>query len=117
MQSNDIDLQQKHDSLEQRLKAVKDKNAPKGLNPNDLNLVSNLVIPSHFKMSSFKKYDGTSCPKMHLVMYSNKMTVHAYNEKLVIHIFQESLTEATSEWYLRLKKNQLAPRGIYFEHS
>ena len=45
-------------------------------------------------------------PKMHLIMYYNKMTVHAHNEKLLIHIFQESLTETASEWYLRLKRNQ-----------
>ena len=94
-------------SLEQRLKAVENQNTLKGLNPNDLNLVSDLVIPPHFKMPRFEKYDGTSCPKMHLVMYYNKMTVHAHNEKLLIHIFQESLTGATSEWYLRLEKNQV----------
>ena len=64
LQPNDIKLQQRHDSLEQRLEAVKDKDALKGLNPDNLNLVSNLVIPPHFKMPRFEKYDGTSCPKM-----------------------------------------------------
>ena len=102
----DIKLEQRHDSLEQRLKAVENQNTLKGLNPNDLNLVSDLVIPPHFKMPRFEKYDGTSCPKMHLIMYYNKMTMHAHNEKLLIHIFQESLTGAASEWYLRLKRNQ-----------
>ena len=72
LQSNVIKLQQRHDSLEQRLEAIKDKDTLKGLNPNDLNLVSDLVIPPHFKMLSFEKYDGTSCPKMHLIMYCNK---------------------------------------------
>ena len=96
-----------HDLLKERLKAIKNKNALKGLNPNDLNLVSDLVIPPHFKIPSFEKYDETSCPKMHLIMYCNKMTVHARNEKLLIHIFQESLTGAASEWYLRLKRNQV----------
>ena len=106
LQLNTIKLQQRHDSLEQRLEAIKDKDALKGLNSNDLNLVSDLVIPPHFKIPKFEKYDGTSCPEMHLIMYCNKMTVHAHNEKLLIHIFQESLTEAASEWYLRLKRNQ-----------
>ena len=68
--------------------------------------MSNLVIPPHFKIPRFEKYDGTSCPKMHLIMYCNKMTIHAHNEKLLVHIFQESLTGAASEWYLRLKRNQ-----------
>ena len=106
LQSNAIKLQQRHDSLEQRLKAVENQNTLKGLNPNDLNLVFDLVIPPHFKMPRFEKYDETSCPEMHLIMYYNKMTVHAHNEKLLIHIFQESLTGATSKWYLRLKRNQ-----------
>ena len=107
LQSNAIKLQQRHDSLEQRLKAIENKNTLKGLNPNDLNLVSDLVIPPHFKMPRFEKYDKTSCPEMHLIMYCNKMTIHAHNEKLLIHIFQESLTRATSEWYLRLERNQV----------
>ena len=92
LQPNDIKLQQMHDSLEQRLEAVKDKDTLKGLNPNNLNLVSDLVIPPHFKMPRFEKYDGISCPEMHLIMYCNKITVHVHNEKLLIHIFQESLT-------------------------
>ena len=107
LQSNTIELQQRHDSLEQRLKAVENQNAFQGLNPNDLNLVSNLVIPLHFKMSRFEKYDGISCPEMYLIMYYNKMIVHAHNEKLFIHIFQESLIGAAFEWYLRLKRNQV----------
>ena len=106
IQSNAIKLQQRHDSLEQRLKAVENKNALKGLNPDELNLVSDLVIPPHFKMSRFERYDGISCPEMHLIMYCNKMTVHSHNEKLLIYIFQENLTGAASEWYVRLKRNQ-----------
>ena len=94
------------DLLGERLKVIEDKHTFQGLNPDDLTLVFNLVIPPHFKMPRFEKYDGTSCPKMHLIMYCNKMTVHAHNEKLLIHIFQESLTGAASEWYLRLKRNQ-----------
>ena len=57
LQPNDIKLQQRHDSFEQRLKAFENQNTLKGLNPNDLNLVSDLVIPPHFKMPRFEKYD------------------------------------------------------------
>ena len=62
-----------HDLLEERSKAIKNKNAFKGLNPNDLNLVSDLVIPPHFKMPRFEKYDGTSCPEMHLDRKSTRL--------------------------------------------
>ena len=87
LQSNAIELQQRHDLLEQRLKIVKDKNTLKGLDSDNLNLVSDLIIPPSFKMPRFKKYDKASCPEMYLNMYCNKMTVHAHNEKLLIHIF------------------------------
>ena len=80
LRPNDIELQQRHDSLEQRLKAIENQNTLKDLNPNDLNLVADLVIPPHFKMPRFEKYDETSCPKMHLVMYCNKMTMHAHDK-------------------------------------
>ena len=80
IQSNAIKLQQRHDSLEQRLKAIENHNTLKGLDPNDLNLVSGLVIPPHFKISRFKKYEEISCPKMHLIMYCNKLTVHAHKK-------------------------------------
>ena len=87
--------------------AVEDRKVLKGLNPDDLSLVPDLVLPLSFKMSSFEKYDGTSYPEMHLIMHCNKMTIHAHNEMLLIHIFQEGLIEATFEWYLRLKRNQV----------
>ena len=106
-QSNDIESQQMYNSLEQRLKAIEDRNILKGLNPDDLSLVPDLVLPPSFKMLSFEKYDGTSCPEIHLIVYYNKMTVHAHDEKLFIHIFQEGLIGAASEWYLRLKRNQV----------
>ena len=106
-QLNDIESQQMYNSLEQRLKVVEDRNVLKGLNLDDLSLVPDLVLPPCFKMSSFEKYDGTSYPEMHLIMYCNKMTVHAHYEMLLIHIFQEGLIGVAFEWYLRLKRNQV----------
>ena len=116
LQSNDIKLQQRHDSLEQRLKAVENQNTLKSLNPNDLNLVSNLVIPPHFKMSRFEKYDGTSCPEMHLIMYYNKMTVHAHNKKLLIHISKRAWHGQHLNGTLGWKGTKFAPGGIYLGH-
>ena len=87
LQSNAIELQQRHDLLEQRLKIIKDKNTFKGLDSDNLNLVSDLIIPPSFKMPRFEKYDRALCPEMYLNMYCNKMTVYTHNEKLLIHIF------------------------------
>ena len=44
-QLNDIESQLMHNSLEQRLKAVEDRNILEGINLDELNQVSDLVIP------------------------------------------------------------------------
>ena len=93
--------------FEERLKAVEDRNAFKGVNLDELNLAPDLVMPPGFKTPKFEKYDESTCPEMHLVMYCNKMVGHTHNEKLLIHIFQESLTETALKWYLKLRRGQI----------
>ena len=96
-----------YNSLEERLKAVEDKNAFEGMNLDELILVLDLIIPPKFKMPLFEKYEGITCPKVHLVAYCCKMVGHTNNEKLLIHVFQDSLIEATLKWYLKLRRNQI----------
>ncbi|TYK23253.1 uncharacterized protein E5676_scaffold142G003040 [Cucumis melo var. makuwa] len=43
-----------------------------------------VVIPLKFKTLDFEKYNGTTCPKSHLVMYCRKMSAYAYDDKLLI---------------------------------
>ena len=64
----------------------------KSVDPRELCLVSDVVIPSKFKMPKFEKYDGTKCLENHLATYYHKMVEHAYNEDLLIHVFHDSLT-------------------------
>ena len=77
------------------------------VDPRELSLVPNVVIPPKFKMPKFEKYDGTKCPKNHLATYCNKMVGHARNEDLLIHVFYDSLTRAAAQWYMKLKKDQI----------
>ena len=65
----------------------------------ELSLVRDLIIPPNFEVLEFEKYNGTKCPKMHLVSYYHKMVGHAHNGELLIHVFQDSLIRATSIWY------------------
>ena len=62
------------------------------VDPRELCLVPDLVMPPKFKMPKFEKYDGTKCPENHLATYCNKMAGHAHNEDLLIHVFYDSLT-------------------------
>ena len=77
------------------------------MDPRELSLVPDVVIPPKFKMPKFEKYDGTKCPKNHLATYCNKMAGHAHNEDLLIHVFYDSMTGAAAQWYRGLKKNQI----------
>ncbi|MBA0873943.1 hypothetical protein Goshw_009555 [Gossypium schwendimanii] len=56
-------------------------------NAKELSLVPDLVLPPKFKVSDFGKYDGTRCPKAHLVMFRRKMTGYVNEDKLLIHCF------------------------------
>ena len=55
----------KYKHLEERLNAMEIQRVP-CLDFEDLGLVSGIVIPPKFKLPLFAKYDGVSCPKMHL---------------------------------------------------
>lgn len=69
--------------------------------------VSGLSIPTKFKTRDFDKYNGHSCPKIHLIMYYRKMAAHAENDKLMIHCFQDNLSVASSKWYLSLDQSRI----------
>ena len=106
-QSENINLQQKCNLLDKRLKKIEGMDDLESIDPRELSLVPDVVIPPKFKMPKFKKYDGTKYLENHLATYCNKMAGHARNEDLLIHMFYDNLAEATAQWYRGLKKNQI----------
>ena len=74
-----IDDKYKH--LEERLSAMEIQKVP-GLDFEELGLVFGIVIPPKFKAPTFAKYDGVSCPKMHLWSYVRKIQPHTANRDL-----------------------------------
>ena len=56
---------EKYKQLEERLSAMEIQKVP-GMDFEELDLVSGVVIPQKFKVPVFAKYDGVSCPNMHL---------------------------------------------------
>jgi len=69
----------------------------------DLCLVSDVIIPSKFKVPDFDRYKGMTCPKNHLKMYCRKMGAYSRDEKLLMHFFQDSLAGAAVIWYTNLE--------------
>src|SRR4051812_38573494 len=88
--SEDEQGDDKYQQLEERMKAMEIQKVP-GLDFKDLGLVSDVAIPPKFKVPVFAKYDGVSCPKLHLRSYVRKILPHTADNKLWIHFFQESL--------------------------
>ena len=53
----------------------------------ELGLVSGIMMPPKFKVPLFAKYDGVSCPKMHLQSYVRKIHPHSADKDLWVHFF------------------------------
>ena len=93
---NHVDMQQRCSLLDKKLKKIEEVNDLGSVDPKELCLVPDLVIPPKFKIPNFKKYDGTKCPENHLATYCNKMAGNARNEDLLIHVFFDSLAGAVA---------------------
>ncbi|TYK08542.1 Gag-pro-like protein [Cucumis melo var. makuwa] len=90
-----------------KLRAIEGADMYGSIDATQLCLISYVVIPPKFKTPNFEKYNGTTCPKSHLVMYCRKMSAYAYDDKLLIHCFQDSLVGPTSRWYMQLDGSQV----------
>ncbi|XP_050939299.1 uncharacterized protein LOC127148916 [Cucumis melo] len=93
--------------LEERLRAIESADMYGSIDATQLCLISDVVIPPKFKTPDFEKYNGTTCPKSHLVMYCRKMSAYAHDDKLLIHCFQDSLVGPASRWYMQLDGSQV----------
>ena len=91
-----VDMQQRCSLLDKKLKEIEGVNDLGSVDPKELSLVPDVVIPPKFKMPKFEKYDGIKCPENHLATYCNKMVGHARNEDLLIHVFYDSLIGAAA---------------------
>ena len=93
----------RYKQLEDRLSAMEIQKIP-GLDFGELGLVSGVVIPHKFKALVFAKYDGVSCPKLHLRSYVRKIQPHTADRNLWVHFFQDSLSGTQLEWFYQLER-------------
>ena len=94
---------EKYKQLEDHLNAMEVRKVPI-LDFEELGLVSGVSIPQKFKVPVLAKYDGVSCPKMHLRSYVRKIQPHTTDKDLWIHFFQDSLFENQLEWFYQLER-------------
>ncbi|KAE8702101.1 hypothetical protein F3Y22_tig00110503pilonHSYRG00823 [Hibiscus syriacus] len=78
--------------MDEAIRNVKGVNTShKELEARELSMVPDLIIPHEFKMPDFEKYDGTSCPLIHLRMFYSEMERYLNFDDLLIHSFHDSL--------------------------
>ncbi|RDY02313.1 hypothetical protein CR513_14255, partial [Mucuna pruriens] len=78
-----------------------------GLDAIDLCLVPDVVLPTNFKTPEFDKYKGSSCLRMHLAMYCQKMVAYVQEDKILVHYFQDSLSRASLNRYVNLERGHI----------
>ncbi|RDX95817.1 hypothetical protein CR513_21600, partial [Mucuna pruriens] len=93
--------EEKLQSLEERLHAVEGGDKY-GLEATDLCLFLDDRLPTNFKTLEFDNYKGSSCPRVHLAMYCQKMAAYIYDDKIL-----DSLTEASLSWYVNLEQGRI----------
>ena len=99
-------MEDKYKSLEERLKVMEGFDAFE-VDPLEMSLVPEVVIPPKFKVPDFGKYKGLNCPRSHLRMYCREMQAHVHNQKLMIHYFQDCLSGASLDWYMQLERTNI----------
>ena len=67
--SKHVDIQQRCSLLDNKLKEIEGVDDLRSVDPKEISLVPDVVIPPKFKMPKFEKYDGTKCPENHLATY------------------------------------------------
>nr|UBX54598.1 hypothetical protein [Lupinus angustifolius] len=90
--------------IEERLKAIEGASFPDLKNAFEMCLVPDVVLPPKFKVPEFEKYNGTTCLKSHLHMYTWKMSAYHGDDKLLIYCFQDSLARVAMNLHIRLEK-------------
>ncbi|XP_050884715.1 uncharacterized protein LOC127087840 [Lathyrus oleraceus] len=80
------DLERRFRMMEERFKAMEGPNTF-GLDATDMCLVPGVKIPPKFKVPSFEKYQGVTCPKTHIRAFCRKIVAHSDDEKLLMHFF------------------------------
>ncbi|XP_050902843.1 uncharacterized protein LOC127115307 [Lathyrus oleraceus] len=100
------DIERRFQMMEERFKAMQGPDTF-GLDPADMCLVPDVKIPPKFKVPSFEKYQGITCPKTHIRAFCRKMAAHSSDEKLLMHFFQDSLSGASLEWYMQLERTHI----------
>ncbi|XP_077230132.1 uncharacterized protein LOC143863333 [Tasmannia lanceolata] len=88
---------------------------PKKLNMADFMLYPGVTLPPRFKVPDMDKYDGTGCPRSHLMSVLPLLQQHGLSPEQVALLFPRSLVGTAKKWFLSLKSEEIRTlENIYF---
>ncbi|XP_077217858.1 uncharacterized protein LOC143852360 [Tasmannia lanceolata] len=94
------------DKLAQEMENIKFQ-GPKKLNMTDFMIYPGVTLPPRFKVSDMDKYDGTGCPRSHLMSVLPLLQQHGLSPEQVALLFPRSLIEVAKKWFLSLKSEEI----------
>lgn len=90
------------------LELMKGGQFPISMDFEDLCIHPRGVLTRNIQMPNMEKYDGTTCPRMHLRMYCNAMFQWRHNEHILVQMFGQSLEKNAGKWLASQKKSYIS---------
>ncbi|XP_077226319.1 uncharacterized protein LOC143859523 [Tasmannia lanceolata] len=94
------------DKLAQEMENIKFE-GPKKLNMTDFMIYPGVTLPPRFKVPDMDKYDGTGCPRSHLMSVLPLLQQHGLSPEQVALLFPRSLIGVAKKWFLSLKSEEI----------
>ena len=101
---NEKKMVKRMDQMEKLL--MRSRRVEEAVDQNSLSLFPQARAPPKFKIPTLDKFDGTSCPKVHLKMYIRALHPLGVDEELLAQMFQNTFTGAALRWFLNLEDSQ-----------
>ncbi|XP_077221691.1 uncharacterized protein LOC143855455 [Tasmannia lanceolata] len=73
----------------------------------DFMLYQGVTLPPRFKVPDMDKYDGTGCPRSHLMSVLPLLQQHGLSPDQVALLFPRSLVGVAKKWFLSLKSEEI----------
>ncbi|XP_077222136.1 uncharacterized protein LOC143855979 [Tasmannia lanceolata] len=94
------------DRLTQEMENIKFQ-GPKKLNMANFMIYPGVTLPPRLKVPDMDKYDGTGCPKSHLMSVLPLQQQHGLSPEQVALLFPRSLIGTAKKWFLSLKSEEI----------
>ncbi|XP_077239806.1 uncharacterized protein LOC143880715 [Tasmannia lanceolata] len=79
----------------------------KGFDISEFLISPGAIFLPKFKAPDYDKYDGTGCPRNHVMWFMTLSQKHGLNREQMAQLFPMSLTGVAKRWFLRLKPEEV----------